>query len=188
MTARKIDSPDGLLDLVLPTSTATERLGRAIGRMLTGGEILALTGELGTGKTTLVRGIAGGLRAPTASVSSPTFVLIHEYRGRLPLIHADLYRLRTEAEVGSIGLEDYFTDQTVVAIEWADRFPDLLPRDRLEIDLSHRSPTGRTVRLRAQGPRSVALLSRVRPASLSAQRSPSPRRTSADRRRKALNR
>jgi tRNA threonylcarbamoyladenosine biosynthesis protein TsaE len=132
--------------------------------------------------------MAEGLKAPTASVSSPTFVLIHEYRGRLPLIHADLYRLRAEAEAGSIGLEDYFTDQAVVAIEWADRFPGLLPRDRLEINLSHRSPAARTARLCAQGPRSLRLLSRVRRARRSAQRSPVRRRTNASRRRKALNR
>lgn len=188
MPARKIDSPDGSLHLVLQTGAATERLGQAIGRALMGGEVLALTGELGAGKTTLVRGIAGGLKAPSTSVSSPTFVLIHEYRGRLPLIHADLYRLRTEAEAGSIGLQDYFSDRAVVAIEWADRFPGLLPQDRLEIRLSHRSPLVRTARLHAQGPRSHALLARVRLARRPARRSPSPRHTKAGRRRKASNR
>jgi tRNA threonylcarbamoyladenosine biosynthesis protein TsaE len=151
------DSPD----CVLTSLSQTESLGRAIGRALTGGDVLALIGGLGAGKTAMVRGIAAGLDAPPDSVSSPTFVLVHEYRARLPLIHIDLYRLHTNAEIESIGLSDYFTDRTVVAIEWADRFPGLLPEDRLEVQLTHRSPTTRTVRLAAKGPRSHSLLTRI---------------------------
>src|SRR5215813_10057687 len=101
---------------VQPTSTRwrrslsspldTDRLGRAIGSVLTGGESLALSGALGAGKTALVRGIAAGLGAPAAAVSSPTFVLLHEYPGRLPLAHVDLYRLNSEQEAELIGLND----------------------------------------------------------------------------------
>jgi tRNA threonylcarbamoyladenosine biosynthesis protein TsaE len=149
---------------VLTSLSQTESLGRAIGRALTGGDVLALIGGLGAGKTAMVRGIAAGLEAPPDSVSSPTFVLIHEYQARLPLIHIDLYRLQTNAEIESIGLSDYFTDRTVVAIEWADRFPGLLPEDRLEVRLTHRSPTTRTVRLAAQGPRAHSLLTRINQA------------------------
>src|SRR5512134_369976 len=79
----------GSLEFVLSSRSETEFLGQTIGGAAKGGEVLALVGELGAGKTALVRGIAAGLGAPPASVSSPTFVLIHEYRGRLPLIHVD---------------------------------------------------------------------------------------------------
>lgn len=153
------------LDLVLTSSAETESLGRAIGRALTGGEVLALIGALGAGKTAMVRGIAAGLGVPPDAVSSPTFVLVHEYRARLPLIHIDLYRLQTSAEVESIGLSDYFAGHSVTAIEWADRFPALLPEDRLEVRLSHRTPATRTVQLAATGPESRSLLTRIKHAS-----------------------
>ncbi|MDH4237808.1 MAG: tRNA (adenosine(37)-N6)-threonylcarbamoyltransferase complex ATPase subunit type 1 TsaE [Nitrospira sp.] len=152
------------LDLVLTSSADTESLGHTIGRALTGGEVLALIGALGAGKTAMVRGIASGLGVPPDAVSSPTFVLVHEYRARLPLIHIDLYRLQTSAEVESIGLSDYFAGQCVTAIEWADRFPALLPEDRLEVRLSHRTPATRTVQLAATGAESRSLLTRIKHA------------------------
>ncbi|MBH0196528.1 MAG: tRNA (adenosine(37)-N6)-threonylcarbamoyltransferase complex ATPase subunit type 1 TsaE [Nitrospira sp.] len=162
------DSPE----VVLTSLAATESLGRAIGRALTGGNVLALIGGLGAGKTSMVRGIATGLDAPPDSVSSPTFVLVHEYRARLPLIHVDLYRLHSDADIESIGLTDYFTDRTVVAIEWADRFPALLPEDRLEVWLTHRSPATRIVRFTAKGPHSRSLLARIDQARRLAKRPP----------------
>lgn len=98
---------------------------------------MALFGEMGTGKTSLVRGIADGLGAEPMAVSSPTFTLIHEYRGRLPLIHTDLYRL-TAAQLDNTGLGDYVDGYAVLAIEWAERWGAGLPNDRLEIHLTHR--------------------------------------------------
>lgn len=156
--------------ITLSSQAATEAFGRTIGQALTGGETLALSGELGAGKTALVRGIAAGLGAPPQAVSSPTFVLIHEYHGRLPLVHVDLYRLRSEAEAESTGLQDYFHGLTVTAIEWADKFPALLPGDRLDIMLRHANPTTRTAHLAAQGPHSAQLLATLRRA----RRRPSP--------------
>lgn len=105
---------------------------------------MALFGEMGTGKTSLVRGIAEGLHAEPTAVSSPTFTLIHEYRGRLPLIHTDLYRL-TAAQLDNTGLGDYLDGHGVMAIEWAERWGAGLPIDRLEIHLTHRPPV-RTAR------------------------------------------
>ncbi len=159
---RKMRSSIDSSDVVLSSRSETESLGEAIGRAAKGGEVLALIGELGAGKTALVKGVAAGLGAPRTSVSSPTFVLVHEYQGRLPLIHIDLYRLRNSAEAEGIGLQDYFSGHPVVAVEWADRFPALLPQDRLEIRLTHRSPVTRTARLRAQGPLSLRLLSAIK--------------------------
>lgn len=140
----------------------TEQLGHAIGESLQGGEVLALYGELGTGKTSLVRGIAGGVGAPPRMVTSPTFVLIHEYRGRLQLAHADLYRVGNPDELQQIGLSDYFNGETVVAIEWAEKAIDELPSDRLEIRLSHKGERRRDLEVEAFGGTAHALLRRIR--------------------------
>lgn len=146
----------------LPSLRHTDRLGRAIGSVLKGGESLALSGALGAGKTALVRGIAAGLGAPPEGVSSPTFVLMHEYHGRLPLAHIDLYRLSSLQEAESIGLEDYLSGPTVVAVEWADKVPGILPDDRLEMKLRHRTVQSRSIEFRATGPVSAALLARIK--------------------------
>ena len=173
------------LKSVLTSRSQTERLGQVIGASLTGGEVLALIGALGAGKTTLVRGIAAGLDMPPEFVSSPTFVLAHEYEGRVPLVHLDLYRLRTVAEAESIGLNDYLSGSAVVVIEWADRFPRWLPEDRLEIQLTHRSPATREAMIMAQGPRSSLLLARIIRAWRAARRAPISRKPARPARRKA---
>ena len=123
---------------------------------------MALYGELGTGKTVLVRGMAAGLGAPPRAVSSPTFVLIHEYRGRLRLAHADLYRIDSAAELPHIGLSEYDDGCTVTAIEWADKADRHLPADRLEIHLRHCSPAIREMAFVPRGARARRLLARVR--------------------------
>ena len=150
------------LDLLFSSPSATESFGYTIGQLLRGGEVLALIGELGAGKTALVRGIVTGLGVPAASVTSPTFVLVHEYQGRLPIIHIDLYRLQRLEETESMGLSDYFAADVVAAIEWADRFPQLLPADRLEVRLAHRTRTTRSAHVEARGSRSRSLLARIR--------------------------
>lgn len=127
-----------------------------------GGESLALSGTLGAGKTALVRGIAAGLGAPAEAVSSPTFVLLHEYRGRLRLAHLDLYRVDSLQDAESIGLDDYLSGSTVVAVEWADKAPVLLPDDRLEMELRHRTVQSRSIQFTATGPLSAALLARIK--------------------------
>src|SRR5579884_1265368 len=114
----------------------TRRLAEAIGRRLAGGEVFALYGEMGSGKTAFVAGLAAGLEVPARHVSSPTFVLVHEYRGRRLLVHGDLYRV-DQSDIGNLGLDDYFDDQTVVAIEWADRAGNLLPTDRVDVRFAH---------------------------------------------------
>jgi tRNA threonylcarbamoyladenosine biosynthesis protein TsaE len=102
--------------------------GHLLAVQLRRGDVLALMGDLGAGKTHFVKGLAAGL-AHTGEVTSPTFTLIHEYTGgTLPLYHFDLYRLDSEDEVLRIGLEDYLAGDGVLAIEWADKFPALLPR------------------------------------------------------------
>jgi tRNA threonylcarbamoyladenosine biosynthesis protein TsaE len=169
-----------LRDFVLSSPRETDSFGHTIGKVLRRGDVLALVGDLGAGKTTLVRGIVAGLSGSVASVTSPTFTLVHEYQGRLPLIHLDLYRLKRVDEAESIGLSACITDEAVTAIEWADRFPDLLPADYLEVRLIHRTRITRIVRLEAQGARSRSLLMQINKvfhATDSSGRSPqSPRR------------
>lgn len=140
----------------------TDHIGRLIGRSLKGGEVLALYGELGVGKTALTRGIAVGLGAPPRAVSSPTFVLVNLYHGRLQLAHVDLYRIRSEAELDHLGLSDFADDRTVLAIEWADRAGTALPADRVGVWLSHHTERSRRVTMRATGTRSAALLARFK--------------------------
>ena len=123
--------------------------------------MVALFGDLGTGKTWLVRAMAEGLLADPTAVSSPTFTLIHEYQGRLRLIHADLYRL-TAAQLHDTGLSDYLDGHTITAIEWADRWNVGLPPDRLDIHLSHGPTATRRAILTATGPSASRLLAAVR--------------------------
>jgi tRNA threonylcarbamoyladenosine biosynthesis protein TsaE len=147
--------------LVLASLRETESIGRAIGQILHEGDVIALIGDLGAGKTALVRGIVSGLDAPSTFVTSPTFMLMHQYHGRLPLTHMDLYRLNSLEEAEAIGLAEVLADDGVTAIEWADRFPSLLPSDRLEIRLSHKTFTTRSIQFAAQGVRSRSLLARI---------------------------
>ena len=113
----------------------TIALGRELARELPSGAVL-LIGNLGAGKTTLAKGIVEGRRAAAANdVSSPTFTLIHQYGEETPVYHVDLYRLDEVREVEKLGLDDLFASGALVLLEWAERFPSLLPRDRTEIRL-----------------------------------------------------
>ena len=112
----------------------TLSLGERLGRQLRGGEIIALSGELGAGKTCLVKGIAKGLDI-TEIITSSSFVLASQYQGRLNLHHLDFYRLHSPEDFFSIGFEDYLSADSVVVIEWADRFRQFLPIPYLDIDL-----------------------------------------------------
>jgi tRNA threonylcarbamoyladenosine biosynthesis protein TsaE len=115
---------------------ATMNLGKKIGRHLEPGSVIALIGELGCGKTLLTRGICDGLGVPARQVNSPTFVLVNEYRGRLPVFHIDLYRLSGIDDGFEIGITDYLSRarEGVMIIEWAEKIIDLLPPDLLKIE------------------------------------------------------
>jgi tRNA threonylcarbamoyladenosine biosynthesis protein TsaE len=139
------------------TPDETAALGERLGQLLFEGAVVCLLGDLGAGKTCFTQGIARGLGVE-GPVQSPTFILIAEYpEARVPLRHADLYRLRSEAEAASLGIEERAGVDGAWIVEWADRFPDLWPEDRLEVELRH-TPEGRTVEARATGPRHAPLL------------------------------
>jgi tRNA threonylcarbamoyladenosine biosynthesis protein TsaE len=112
--------------------------------------VVLLIGDLGAGKTTFAKGVAEGLGVVRAEdVSSPTFALIHEYGDRGRLYHIDLYRLDTEAEIESLGLDELFSRPAIVLLEWAERFPRLLPEERLEIRITARDDDSRLIRVSA---------------------------------------
>ncbi len=131
------------------TTTAAETidLGRRLAAQLNG--VVLLIGDLGAGKTTFVKGIAEGLGAAREDeVSSPTFTLIHEYGNPTRLYHIDLYRLDTEREVESLGLEDLWATGRLVLIEWGERFPRLMPLPRHEITITAREDDSRIIEWR----------------------------------------
>ncbi|MBV9656890.1 MAG: tRNA (adenosine(37)-N6)-threonylcarbamoyltransferase complex ATPase subunit type 1 TsaE [Verrucomicrobia bacterium] len=121
--------PPALPVIISHSPAETFAAAQARAADLRGGDVLALVGNLGAGKTQFVKGLAAGLGLDGAAVTSPTFTLLHEYRGgKLTLHHADFYRLETAAEAATLGLEEYFDDPAAVTvIEWADKFPALLP-------------------------------------------------------------
>lgn len=132
----------------------TFALGRALGGLLLSGDVLALAGPLGAGKTVLIKGVAAGLGVPEDQpVVSPTFVLIREYRGRLTLYHVDAYRLHGTADLLSLGLDEIMAEpQAVVAIEWADRASGAIPAHACWIHLDHAGPSSRSIRLDWEAP------------------------------------
>ena len=114
----------------------TAAVGRKLASTVTAGSVLLLIGDLGAGKTALVRGLAEGLGVPAEDVSSPTFTLMQEYRGgRVPLIHVDLYRLNDAREIDDLGLEELGLN-SVLAIEWAEKLPRPIP-DAIEVRIAH---------------------------------------------------
>lgn len=136
------------------TDTAEETMafGEALGSRLGPGDVIALYGDLGAGKTTMTKGIALGAGVD-AEVHSPTFTLIHEHYGRVPLYHIDLYRLTGDEDVEFLGLDEYLYGDGVVVIEWADRAPRLLPAERIEIRLGFTGDDRREIRIRATSER-----------------------------------
>jgi tRNA threonylcarbamoyladenosine biosynthesis protein TsaE len=146
------------LELLLTDESATERLGTLLASILSPGDVVALIGDLGAGKTRLVQAIAAGLGTPPEAVNSPTFTLIQEYPGDVILRHCDAYRLRRPEEFADLGLDELFADDGVALIEWADRVRTYLPRDRLEIRLTPLGLTSRRAEICGLGRRGEALV------------------------------
>ena len=127
------------------SAAETVAFGERMAHDLEPGDAVALHGELGAGKTCLVKGIARGLGI-TQDVTSPTFTIVHEYRGgRLPLVHVDLYRLDTPQDAAEIGIEDYFCGEVVTVIEWAEKIAPLLPQRAIHVRMELRGENERTI-------------------------------------------
>jgi tRNA threonylcarbamoyladenosine biosynthesis protein TsaE len=136
----------------------TRALAARLGLLLESGDVVALNGELGSGKTEFVHGLAQGLEVPPNLVASPSFTLVHEYPGRLTLVHLDLYRLEDLPPAMLPDLEEYLAGPQVVAVEWAKRLAPLLPEDYLEVDLEIIGESDRQLTFIGHGPRSWELL------------------------------
>ncbi len=128
----------------------TEKLGVALGKLLSKGDFLALTGDLGAGKTAFTRGISRGLGIDHP-VTSPTFTIINEYHGPVALAHMDAYRLKTPEELANIGFDDYLED-FIIVMEWADKVREMLPDDVLWIDFKVLGETYRQIRFTTKSP------------------------------------
>lgn len=122
----------------------TERIGRDVARLLRQGDLVALIGPLGAGKTQFTRGLAAGLGADPKRVASPTFVLMQEYTAAVPVVHIDAYRIQSLSDLESIGFTSELLQQSITVVEWADRIEGELPADRLEIIIEH-TREGRSV-------------------------------------------
>jgi tRNA threonylcarbamoyladenosine biosynthesis protein TsaE len=146
------------LTLSAPTAADLQAIAARLGRLLRPGDVLALIGPLGAGKTTFVQGVARGLGVPAdRHVANPPLALVNEHPGRVPLVHADLYRVADARELEELGLSDAF-DRAAVAIEWLDRFPEAAPAERLTIEIEIAADGGRRIAFRASGARAAALV------------------------------
>jgi tRNA threonylcarbamoyladenosine biosynthesis protein TsaE len=140
----------------------TIRLGREIGALLAEGDVVALVGELGSGKTWLTKGIAHGLGvSPKTVITSPSFALVNEHQGRVVLFHMDVYRLETLAEVLSAGLEEYLHSGGVVVLEWANRWPEILPEHTLTVELQILDDHSRQFTLTGRSPRPAEIVGAI---------------------------
>jgi tRNA threonylcarbamoyladenosine biosynthesis protein TsaE len=143
----------------------TARLGAALADALIPSTVIGLIGTLGAGKTRLVQAVAAALGVPRGQVTSPTFVLINEYRGgRLPVFHFDTYRLKDTDEFIDLGVEEYFDSGGVVFVEWADRVAELLPNERVDIRIEVTGPTTRRITIAGTSPQMEELASRLEAA------------------------
>jgi tRNA threonylcarbamoyladenosine biosynthesis protein TsaE len=141
----------------------TQLLGSYLGELAQEADVFLLTGELGTGKTCLVQGIARGLDIREYAFS-PSFVILREYHGRLPLYHIDFYRLDRIEEIADLGLEEYFYGDGVCVVEWAEKGLQVVPRDNLLITIHYipASETGRSICLKPQGERYYELTKQLK--------------------------
>ncbi|BDD87146.1 tRNA (adenosine(37)-N6)-threonylcarbamoyltransferase complex ATPase subunit type 1 TsaE [Desulfofustis limnaeus] len=138
--------------LRLPSLESTRRFGVALGMVCRAGDIIAFGGDLGAGKTTLIQAVAKGAGVHADEyVCSPSFALLHEYQGHIPLYHLDLYRLRSADEVLALGLDDYFQRDGIALVEWYDRAPELFPVETLIVRLFPHGASGRQLHLFTEG-------------------------------------
>jgi tRNA threonylcarbamoyladenosine biosynthesis protein TsaE len=142
----------------------TQAIGRVLGARARSGDVVLLAGELGAGKTCLAQGILWGLGVDEFA-RSPTFVMINEYEGRLPLYHIDLYRVNADAEIAELGLDEYLSGDGVCVVEWPERSHDAYPVERVEIRLEHIDETTRKLTLTSAAQRFDAVFQAAKSAA-----------------------
>lgn len=157
-----MSEPQSEIEWPSHSESQTREFGQRLAALLSAGDVIALQGPLGAGKTRLVQSIAAALGCGRSFVVSPTFTLIHEYDGELPVYHVDAYRLKNSDEFLDMGGGELLTGEGVCLIEWADRIGDLLPRDHLRIDIDVTGEQSRVFRIRASGRLSQRAVDRLR--------------------------
>ncbi len=155
------DRGRNLLRILSETEEDTREFGRKLSASLKPGAVVALIGDLGAGKTRLVQAIAEAFEVPIDEVNSPTFTLVQEYSGQIPLRHCDTYRLREADEFLDLGLDELFARDGIGLVEWADRVEEFMPRDVIRISIRITSPTSREFQLEGTGPRSQRMLQQL---------------------------
>jgi len=148
------------LKLISHSPEETQKLGRRIGQLALAGDVFLLAGDLGTGKTCLTQGIAWGLGIKEYAMS-PSFVIVREHYGRLPLYHIDLYRLDRIEETMDLGLDDYFYGRGVCVVEWAEKALSIMPAEHLLIKISYLSDTERNFEMRPSGQRYLEIVEQL---------------------------
>ncbi len=151
------------MTLIIESRSAheTKSWGRRLASVLEGGELLGLVGELGTGKTCFIKGLARGLNLREEDILSPTFTMIQEHRGRMVLYHIDLYRL-AEAGLDDLGLREYLFTSGVAAVEWFERLREAEELEVLYVRISYAGPSARRIEFAAASDRYAQLLERLR--------------------------
>ena len=153
-------SEPAVLNVTTDSPEATKAWGEALGRLAQPGDLLLLVGDVGTGKTCFTQGLARGLEV-RQPILSPTFVLVREYRGRLPLYHVDLYRLSFD-DAADLGLDDYLQGDGLCVVEWAERAAALFPEENLTVHFTYLDEQRRALRFEATLPRYQARLEALR--------------------------
>ena len=157
------------LELISHSPEETQKLGKRLGQLALPGDVFLLAGELGAGKTCLTQGIAWGLNINEYTLS-PTFVIMRELYGRLPLYHIDLYRLERIEESLDLGLDDYLYGRGVCVIEWAEKALSILPTEHLLIKISYLVDTERSFQIKPSGKRYLEIVAQLKRFSLSFER------------------
>ncbi len=151
-----------VLKYLTNSDSETLELGKRIGIQLIEGDVIALVGELGSGKTWLAKGLALGVGVnPDTVITSPSFSLVNEYEGRYPFYHIDLYRLEGIADLQSAGIDHYLNERGVVAIEWADRWPEILPVQRIWVKLVIMNENQREIILSGKHPHAEGIITSI---------------------------
>jgi len=148
------------LEMTTDGPEETQSVGKRIGELARPGDVVLLMGDLGSGKTCLTQGIAWGLGIKEHALS-PTFVIMREMHGRLPLYHVDLYRLDRLEETQDLGLDDYFYGHGVSVVEWAEKAMSLMPSEHLLVEIEYFSDTGRRLTLKPRGKRYERLVAEL---------------------------
>lgn len=139
-----------MLEFKTNNAGETEKLGRLIGEALRGGEIIAMTGDLGAGKTTMTKSLAKGLDIDE-HITSPTFTIVNEYEGRLKLFHFDVYRIGDVEEMYDLGFEEYIYSGGVCIIEWSNLIEEILPEDTINIQILYLDDNKRQIKISGKG-------------------------------------